>query len=253
MKVSEFYNNLSELYPTSLSCSWDNDGLMCCTDPDREVKKVLVALDATEASIKYAAEGGFDTLLCHHPLIFRGIDRVTAYDPVGGRTVSAMKNDITVISLHTRLDQGTGGVNDTLAEILELRNVRTFGDSETPDFGRMGETDISDPAEFAEKIKKATGAGKITAYLCRPVKTVAVVGGSAGEFFEPARLAGADTLVTGECKYHEGLDAVDSGMNIFAAGHYFTEFPVTKTLKDIAENMTGAYVEVFTPVPEKTF
>ena len=253
MTVTEFYKNLSELYPASLSCSWDNDGLMCCADTEREVKKVLVALDATVDSINYAAEGGFDTLLCHHPLIFRGLDRVNPFDPVGERTVSALKNNITVISLHTRLDQGTGGVNDTLAEILGLENVRTFGDLETPDFGRMGETDISDPAEFAEKIKKATGAEKITAYLCRPVKTVAVVGGSAGEFFAPAKQAGADTLVTGECKYHEGLDAKDSGMNIFAAGHYFTEFPVTKTLKSVAENMTGAYVEIYDKMPEMTF
>ena len=253
MTVNEFYKNLSELYPTSLSCSWDNDGLMCCTEPDREVKKVLVALDATVDSINYAASGNFDTLLCHHPLIFRGIDRVNPFDTVGERTVLALKNNLTVISLHTRLDQGTGGVNDTLAEILGLRNVRTFGDSETPDFGRIGETDVFDAAEFAGIIKKATGAEKITAYLCRPIKTVAVVGGSAGEFFASAKKAGADTLVTGECKYHEGLDAKDSGMNIFAVGHYFTEFPVTKTLKKIAENMTGAEVEIYNIIPEMTF
>ncbi len=253
MNVREFYENISELYPKALSCEWDNDGIMCCTDMGREVKKVLVSLDATGEVIEYAANGGFDTVLCHHPLIFRGLDSVTEEGAVGARVVAAMKNDITVLSFHTRLDQGTGGVNDTLAEILDLRNVRTFGDAETPDFGRMGETDISDPAAFAEKIKAATGAKKIAAYLCRPVKTVAVVGGSAGEFFECARLAGADTLVTGECKYHEGLDAKESGMNIFAAGHYYTEYPVTATLAALAENIAGAETEIYKAEPEITF
>ncbi len=253
MNITEFYNNLGELYPQTLSCEWDNDGLMCCTDPGHQVKKVLVSLDATKAVIEYAAENGFDTVLCHHPLIFRGIDRVTPEGAVGDRVVRAVRSGVSVISLHTRLDQGAGGVNDTLAEILDLENVRTFGDAETPDFGRMGETDISDPEKFAEKIKKKTGAKKITAYVCRPVKTVAVVGGSAGEFFEFARLAGADTLVTGECKYHEGLDAVDNGMNIFAAGHYYTEFPVCETLKNLAENIAGAKTEIYGKEPERTF
>ena len=253
MNVREFYENISELYPKTLSCEWDNDGLMCCTDPAHQVKKGLVSLDATKAVIEYAAENGFDTVLCHHPLIFRGIDRVTPEGAVGDRVVQAVRSGVSVISLHTRLDQGAGGVNDTLAEILGLRNVRTFGDAETPDFGRMGETDISDPAAFAEKIKAATGAKKIAAYLCRPVHTVAVVGGSAGEFFECARLAGADTLVTGECKYHEGLDAKESGMNIFAAGHYYTEFPVTETLRRLAENIAGAVTEIYKAGPEITF
>ncbi|MDD6094403.1 MAG: Nif3-like dinuclear metal center hexameric protein [Clostridia bacterium] len=253
MTVWEFYNNLCELYPSTLSCDWDNDGLMCCADPEKEVKKVLVSLDASKEALCYAAENGFDTLLVHHPLIFRGLNRVTPCDAVGERVIIALQNGISVISLHTRLDCGTGGVNDTLAEILELANVRAFGDSDYPQFGRMGETDERDPEAFAEKIKAATGAEKVTAYVCRPVKTVAVVGGSAGEFFEAAKKAGADTLVTGECKYHEGLDAKDTGMNIFAAGHYFTEMPVTETLRALAENIAGAVTDVYKPVPEKTY
>lgn len=253
MTVWSFYRNLCELYPKSLSCDWDNDGLMCCADGEREVKKVLVSLDATKEAILYAAEGGFDTLLVHHPLIFRGISALTTEDPVQERVLLAAKNGITVISLHTRLDCGTGGVNDTLAEILGLENVRSFGDSEYPHFGRIGETSFDTPEALCEKIKKATGAEKIIGYVCREVKTVAVVGGSAGEFIEAAKVAGADTVVTGECKYHEGLDAMESGINVFAAGHYFTEMPVTETLRRLAENMTGAQTEIFAKIPEKTY
>ena len=48
MKTSELYAFLDAQIPASLSCEWDNDGLLVCPNPDREVKKVLVALDATE-------------------------------------------------------------------------------------------------------------------------------------------------------------------------------------------------------------
>lgn len=253
MTVGEFYENLCELYPKSLSCEWDNDGLMCCMDKNRKVEKVLVALDATKESLTYAANNGFDTVLVHHPLIFKAVKSVNEDTVVGNRTLLALRNELSVISLHTRLDCGAGGVNDTLAEILGLENIKAFGDDENPDFGRIGETSLSSPADFANRIKKATGAEKITGYICKDVKKVAVVGGSAGEFFACAKAAGADTLVTGECKYHEGLDAKEYGMNIFAAGHYFSEFPVTQTLCRLAENMTGAKTEIFTPVPEITY
>ena len=50
MKVKEIYAALSKRIPSELSCEWDNDGLMVCPDPDREVKRVLIALDITEAA-----------------------------------------------------------------------------------------------------------------------------------------------------------------------------------------------------------
>ena len=47
MTVAELYRKLNERIPPSLSCSWDNDGLMCCPAPEREVGRVLIALDVT--------------------------------------------------------------------------------------------------------------------------------------------------------------------------------------------------------------
>ena len=70
MTVTEFYQQISERIPTSLSCEWDNDGLMVCPDGNRAVRRVLCTLDVTDEAVAYAEENGFDLILSHHPLIF---------------------------------------------------------------------------------------------------------------------------------------------------------------------------------------
>ena len=77
MNVKELYSELCAAYPKELSCDWDNDGLMAAYDLSAEVKRVLVSLDATEAAVEYAAKRGFDVLLTHHPMIFKGLKSVT--------------------------------------------------------------------------------------------------------------------------------------------------------------------------------
>lgn len=252
MTVIEFYNRLCELYPSSLSASWDNDGLMCCHDKDAAVNKVLVSLDATEAAINYAKDNGFDLLLTHHPLIFRGIKELNDCHTVGRRLLCAVKAGISVISLHTRLDAGEKGVNHILASLLGLTDITFFGDSDCPTLGRIGSTDITSPEVFAKKIKDALKAPAVTAYISGPVHRVAVIGG-AGDLCDEAICAGADTLVTGECGYNKALDAAENGLNVFLAGHYFTEIPVCQRLKELSESLMGAKTEIFANIPEIHF
>ena len=253
MTIRDFYEKLSELYPTSLSSSWDNDGLMCCPDSDRETKKVLVSLDATMEALEYAIEGCFDTVLTHHPLIFKGLKALNDGDIVGRRVLCAVKAGISVISLHTRLDAGEGGVNDTLASLLGLSDIEAFGDSDNPTLGRIGTTQLSDAGDFAKKIKEATGVPSVMAYVCRPVGRVAVVGGGGGDLIGDAKRAGADTLVTGESSYNRSLDAGEDNFNVFIAGHYYTEAPVMNILKSLAESIAGAETELYTAAPETFF
>lgn len=253
MKIIDFYNRLNDLYPTSLSSSWDNDGLMCCPDDNAEVKKVLVALDATDAVLKAAEEGGFDTVLCHHPLIFKGLRALNSFDVVGRRVLRAVKAGISVISLHTRLDAGEGGVNDCLADALGLYSVETFGDEDNPTLGRIGRTEIAAPAEFAKKIKTALGAPSVCAHISGPTHRIAVVGGGGGDLISAARRAGADTLVTGESGYNKSLDSAESGINVFTAGHYYTEKVVLPRLASLTEELAGAEAVIYKEEPESFF
>ena len=150
--VIELYKYLDKSIPSSLSCDWDNDGLMCCPDPDREVKKVLFTLDITEKAASYAIENGYDLIISHHPLIFRPISNV-AFDKSVSRTVMMrVKAGISAFSFHTRLDSLNGGVNDALAERLEIVDPEELDESGA---GRIGYlSDSMTAAEFANFVKK---------------------------------------------------------------------------------------------------
>ena len=255
MTVSEFTEKLKELYPDALSAAWDNDGLMASCGDIREVSRVLVALDATEQAICYAAENDFDTVLVHHPLVFRPLSSVTPEGNVPRKVIFALMNGISVISLHTRLDAGDGGVNDCLAEVLGLGNVEKFGDDETPDCGRIGVLDTErDIASFAEYVKEKLScrSAQLSSLGDETVKKVAVVGGNGKDFIDAALSRGADVLVTGECAYNDMLDAAENGLAVIAAGHYETEVIVCRRLAKLAEEIAGAQYEIFKYTPVKT-
>ena len=219
MTVKELYRALDRRIPASLSCEWDNDGLMCCPDPDREVKRVLLSLDATEAAVREAIAQQCEVILTHHPLIFRPLRSLV--DP---KLITLVQHGIAVMSFHTRLDRLDGGVNDILASRLGVSVEGRFGEDS---LGVIGELLTEILAEtFAKSAKEALGAPFVEATLCRPVKRVALVGGDGKDYLQAAVEAGADTYVTGSMSYNTLTDAVGTGINVLALGHYFTEAPV---------------------------
>ena len=252
MTIQTLMTHLDKLYPRSLSCSWDNDGLMCCSDPSAEIKKVLISLDATKAAIDYAAKNGYDLLLTHHPMIFRGAKSVTPDSLVGGRVLYALNNGVSVISLHTRLDAGENGVNDCLAHLLNLANVRPFGDADAPSLGRIGEQPLYTDLAFSyfwPIVKMKLNLPYLLTAGERPVRRVAVCGGAGDDLLEAAKAAGADTFITGEMSYNRMEDAAEMGMNVLVGGHYFTEAPVCRRLQELVRELTGLEADIYNSNP----
>ncbi len=231
MTVRELYRLLNEKIPPALSCEWDNDGLLLCPDGGRAVRRVLVALDVTDEVVSYAVEGGFDLILSHHPVIFKGLKAVNEENYLAAKTIRLIRAGISVASFHTRLDTLTGGVNDCLAARLGLLEVTPFGEG----MGRIG----SLPAplsceEFAEFVKEKLNAPAVTfADADKPVSRVALLGGAGEDEIGDAISAGADTYLTGEAKHHTLVDAPEMGVNLLTAGHYHTEFPVCEALAEL--------------------
>ena len=91
MTVSELYQYISAFAPRALSASWDNDGIACCVDEAAPVRRVLVALDATERVVEKSVQGGFDVLLTHHPLLFRGVKELTAAHTVPRKLLKLLR------------------------------------------------------------------------------------------------------------------------------------------------------------------
>ena len=230
MTHRQLYSILNEMIPSSLSCPWDNDGLMCCPDGDREVKRILITLDVTDKAVDYAIREGYDLILSHHPMIFKGLRSVNEEQYIAKKTIRLIRNGISVFSFHTRLDAVKGGVNDTLAELLSLSDVTPFGED---GIGRIGTLPAPLSATvFAEKVKALLGAPAVfLGDAGREVSRVAVLGGSGGDEIGAAKAAGADTYLSGNLGYHDMTDAPEAGMNLLEAGHYFTEQPVCETLR----------------------
>lgn len=250
MKIRELSAFLEEKIPSSLSCEWDNDGLLVCPNPEKEVKKMLVSLDVTEKVVEQAIAGGYDLILSHHPIIFHPLSCVEPGDPVAKKVIDLLASGVSVMSFHTRLDALTDGVNDRLAGLLGLTDVRPFGQNgET--IGRIGT--LSNPTtldEFAKTVKEILRAPSVAYAGNRRVEIVAVLGGGGADDVDAAKEAGADTYLTGELKYHQLVDAPECGMNLLAAGHYYTEAHICEKLKALAlEADPGLVVEILDEPP----
>lgn len=230
MTVKQLYNILDGRIPSSLSCDWDNDGLMCCADGQREVKRVLVALDVTGEVADAAIDGGYDVIVSHHPFIFKGLKSVNDENFISEKVIRLIKSGISVYSFHTRLDALEGGVNDCLVSLFGLENAEPFGEC---GIGRVGELPKAMRAkDLAEKVKELLGApGVLFADGGRECKRVAVLGGEGGDDIGDAIAHGADAYISGRLGYHSMTDAPDMGLTLIEAGHFYTEDPVCAVLK----------------------
>ena len=243
MTVKELYEKLSLSMPEELRESWDNDGLMCCADSGAEVYRVLVSLDVTDGVIDYAAEGDFDLIVSHHPLIFKPISSLTDEGHIARKLIRLIENGISVMSFHTRADKAEGGVNDILADMLGIFNTEPFDDG----IGRIGEIDEEcEFEEFAESVKIALGADTIrTSDAYNTVKRVAVLGGDGKSGVVPALKLGADTYISGRIGYNVMEEAAEMGINLIEAGHFFTEQTVCSYFKElIAKAAPDVYIEI---------
>jgi dinuclear metal center YbgI/SA1388 family protein len=225
MTVHELYKKLVQRLPDSLSESWDNDGLMVSADTDAPVRRVLLALDVTENAVDFAIENRFDLILSHHPLIFRPLSSVTEDTPVGRKVVKLIKNGISVISFHTRADRVDGGVNDVLADLLELTEIEPLSED---GMGRVGYLEEPMPLEeFCDRVKEQLGAPILSvADGGNLVHKVALLGGEGKDYVKAALASEADTYISGSLGYHTLEDAPELGINFIEGGHYYTEAAV---------------------------
>ncbi len=244
MTVKEIYEKLCQRIPEELREDWDNDGLMCSSDDSLDVKRALITLDVTEDIVDYAIANGIELIVSHHPLIFRPLKSVTEDGHISRKVIKLIKNDISVISLHTRADKVEGGVNDTLCDILGIKNAIPFGDGF---LGRIGTLDEELTMEdFSYLLKGLLDCdGVKVSDACIPVQKVAVVGGDGKSYVEAALRAGADTFVSGRIGYNTMAEAGEMGINLIEAGHYFTEQPVTQFFQTLLHRLdSDMYVEI---------
>ena len=245
--VNDILTHLEKIAPVSMKMEWDNVGLLCGSR-DKEVKKLLVALDPFEDVCREACEMGANLIVTHHPLIFQPLQSVTDETATGRAIRCLIQNDISAINAHTNLDCAPGGVNDCLAQALRLGDIQVLSpegaDKDGRPWGllRMGNVKEQSLNDFLKTVKSCLDCPGIRyADGGRSVQRVAVGGGAcAGELAEVAA-TGCDTFVTSDVKYNQFWDAKELGLNLIDAGHFYTENPVCAHL---AQTIKQAFPDI---------
>ena len=248
--VADILKFVETLAPRAMKMDWDNVGLLCGSKKI-PVTRVLVALDPFEHVCDEAAAWGAELIVTHHPMIFRPLPNVTDETSIGRGIMLLCRNDISAINAHTNLDQAPGGVNDVLAQTLGLKNIQIIDPTGEPAYGllRCGEVNEQSLDSFLEHVKNALGCRGLR-YVDggKPVRKVAVGGGSCAGAMLDALDAGCDTFVTSDIKYNQFWDASDLGLNLIDAGHFPTENPIVAVL---AEKLQNAFPDVEVKISEK--
>lgn len=240
MKVYEIAELIEKTAPKNLAYEWDNVGLLV-GDENKEIKKVFVTLDANLATVHQAINAGADMIISHHPIFFNPLKRIEYGTPQGDLVRLLIENNMPLYAAHTNMDVAAGGINDKLAEIFQLSDIKVLepvSDDVSAGLGRYGkakrEVDFSSFAEIAKMllrtpVRYAGDGGKI-------IKTVAVAGGACADLAALAKDKGCDVLITSDVKYHEMIDAHELGICMIDAGHYPTEICVLEIFENILKD-----------------
>ena len=243
--VADVLNFIEGIAPPYMKMDWDNCGLLCGRK-DKEVQKILVALDPFRNVIREAIDLGADLIVTHHPLIFSAPLMAVNEDTETGRCVlELMEHGIAAINAHTNLDLAPGGVNDVLAQTLGLQNIEIINPTDNYGLLRCGTVTEQPLSAFLTVVKEnlhCDGLRYVDAG--KPVSKVAVGGGSCADEMVEALDAGCDTFVTADVKYNQFRTAFELGLNLIDAGHFHTENPTMPVLAEkLAAKFPGVTVE----------
>lgn len=165
MRIKEIIDALEKFAPLPLQDSFDNAGLQIGLT-EAKITGALLCLDVTEKVLDEAIALGYNLIISHHPLIFKGYKSITGKDYVERCIIKAIQNNLAIYSAHTNLDNALGGVNYKIADKIGLENVRIL----FPKEAQLLKLVTFIPAEHAERIRTAlfnAGCGHIGNYdLC---------------------------------------------------------------------------------------
>ena len=253
MLCKEIIQVIEAAYPREAALDFDNVGLLAGRT-EKEVKRVYIALDATDAVIDRAVEAGADMLITHHPLIFSPLKKVTDEDFVSRRVVKLIQNDISYYAMHTNYD--VLGMAELAEKILGIRDSEVLDitmekDGKPEGIGRIGE--LEKPMTLEEccvyvKHKLNLGSLKVFGDMQAEVSRLAISPGSGKTAIAAAIAKGADVLVTGDIGHHDGLDAVEQGLAVIDAGHYGTEYIFIDDMRRFLEDKLPVLDVITTPV-----
>ncbi len=164
MRIIEVLDYFEQLIPVSFQESYDNCGLQV-GNGQNEFSQALITLDVTDQTLDEAIDKKCNLIISHHPLIFHGLKKISGSNLIERIIVKAIKNDITIYSAHTNLDNNFSGLNGYIGEKLGLKNIKIL----SPQENILKKLVVFCPIDHVEKVRNAlfqAGGGNIGNYDC---------------------------------------------------------------------------------------
>lgn len=247
--VAQIMEIMDRLVPPWLAEEWDNVGLQI-GDPQLPVQRIWISLDPAADVIAAACKNKVDLLITHHPLIFRPLKSINFGTPGGSIIQMAAQHQLAIFAAHTNFDIVSDGVNDILAQRLELKRLAILqpikveassqkeaslcaSDEVAYGIGRLGVLDKPSSLKSLVsmvKNKLKLNSVRVAGDLKMKVSQVALCSGS-GSSLVPAFLSSkAEVYISGDIHYHNARDAESEQRAIIDIGHFASEHLMVEAL-----------------------
>ena len=164
MTIADVTSAIEKIAPLALQEDYDNCGLQV-GNRDEECTGAILCVDVTPSIVDEAVARGCNLIISHHPLIFKGIKRLTGASLVEKTVMKAVRAGVAIYSSHTAIDNATNGVSWEMARRLNVVDVETL----VPQQGKLLKLSVMVPNAYCEVVKTAifsVGAGTIGDYDC---------------------------------------------------------------------------------------
>jgi len=161
MKIHDITRYLEALAPPAYQEEYDNAGLI--TTHNNNVTGILVTLDCVEEVIEEAIARNCNMVVAHHPIVFKGLKKITGKNYVERTVIKAIKHNVAIYAIHTNLDNVAQGVNFKIAQVLGLQKGKIL----SPKTNLLSKLYTYAPLADAENVRNAlfaAGAGHIGNY-----------------------------------------------------------------------------------------
>lgn len=234
MLASEVIARYESYCPQDLSMDGDVRGLQIGT-LNKEVRKLMLALDVREQTVAEAIEQGVDLLIVKHAPIFCPIKDLVADKVQNQIYIDLIKHDIAVYVSHTNIDIVEDGLNDWFCQLLGITDTSFITETQSGQgIGRIGRIAPQSFGQLAQKVKQVFGLDslRLVTYddqdLERTIDRVAICGGSGQSFYKDALAKGAQVYITGDIYYHTAQEMLSDGLLALDPGHHIEVLFVQK-------------------------
>ncbi len=262
MHLNAILNALQSIAPLEFAESWDNVGLLV-GNRNGDITGAMTCLTLTNKTLHEAIQKNVELVICHHPIPFKPLNKITDDTTTGKLLLNAIQAGIAIYSPHTAWDNARTGINQQLANLLELEAVKPLqafaseiSSDESLGVGRYGK--LASPMSI-NNVFHCIRMGipelkeRHTHDVNHSVSKIGIVCGSGGSMLSLVARRGCDAMLTGEATYHQCLEAESLGIAMLMLGHHASESFAMETLASQLQAIVPELHIVASQVEESRF